>query len=280
MYTIIMKEHKFDELPPPPPPPPPPVTKVSRKRLYIVIGLVIIVIAAITVIMTTGFPLGGGETIPLILNYEEGEKATYGLTLTISVLGQQISQTTRISMEVLDFDGENYIIHYQIVPETDGYPTYFTIKINKHGNIVGELPPEIQQLYSLMANTPSIPGFGGGFPKAEARIGEQISTQFTLDISGAHITGTVNIRFSELTTKTFANIGELKVFKIDFSIPDLQVTSQGTTVTGTVNGYGYYEHGTCLLVEYSTQFSLSISQYGQTYSANVVLQINLIEHSE
>lgn len=276
---LLMKEHKLHGLPPPPPPPPPPVTKVSRRKLYIAIGLVAIVIAAVAIIIVSISPLGGGETIPLILSYNEGERMTYRLTMTVSAMGYQYTQRATIYMEVLDFDGENYTIYYRFVPEND-YPTYFTIKVNKYGSAVEGLPPEIQYFSSYMANTPSIPGLGGGFPKSEARVGEQISAPFTLDISGVHMTGTLNIRFSELATRTFANIGQLRVFKVDFSIPSFQATSQDAIITGTVNGYGYYEYGTCLLVEYSIQFSLSVQQYGQTYTASIALQINLIEHSK
>ena len=198
------------------------------------------------------------------------------MTIALSAMGMQVSQSAMIYMEVLDFDGENYTIYYRIEPET-GISEDFTVRVNKQGSIVGELPPEIQQFWVLEGGSMSLPGFGGNFPKTEAAVGEEIQSPLSLDISGMHITGNVKIRFGGITTKTFAGIGEFKVFKVDFSVSDLRATYQNVVVTGSIDGYGYYEYNTCLPVEYFARDSFSVSQDGQTYTVNIDLQINLIE---
>ncbi|MEM1507244.1 MAG: hypothetical protein QXN40_03050 [Candidatus Bathyarchaeia archaeon] len=141
---------------------------------------------------------------------------TYSITVTLSAMGAQINQRATIYMEVLDFDGENYTVYYRIEPDTE-IPEDFTVKVNRQGNIVGELPSETQRFWVWGGSL--LPGFGGSFPKTEAAVGEDIQSPFSLDMLGMHMTGTINIRFSELATKKFADIGEFKVFKVDFQSP-------------------------------------------------------------
>jgi hypothetical protein len=266
------------EVPPPPPPPPP--TKMSRKNLYIAIGLIVVVAAAsvfaFIYFMSSGGPSGEGAIIPLSMNYEVGESMEYTITTTVSGMGQQITQTATMQMEIQEFDGEIYTIHYYI--NIQGYTSLdFTVRMNKTGYIIEGLPPEFQQYYGAFT---SIPGYGSYFPKPEMRVGENIQIPLNLYMSGVYITGTMNLEISELTTKTFPNIGTLKVFKLEVSAPNIQATYQGVNVMVTVNGYAYYEYGTCLLIKCQIDESASASYLGQTYTMTMSISIDLTEHNK
>ncbi|MBS7606148.1 hypothetical protein KEJ31_07645 [Candidatus Bathyarchaeota archaeon] len=274
-----MKKPIFSELPPPLPSSPPP-TKISRRELYIVLVAAVAIAAVLTVFRLLP---SGGEKISLILNYRKGEKMTYNVTLTSATGGEKtrIWRAT-LYMEVLDFDGEKYTIYYRFEPDI-GSPWVYTVKVNKQGSIVGEvskLPFEMQGFWASLGGTLSLPGFGCGFPKTEVVIGEVIQSPFSyiIDMWDMHINGTVKIRCSEITTKTFADIGEFRVFKIDFSI-DLSGTSQNYVVTSSIDGYEYLEYDTCLLIEYFAQvYTISRSKYVNITETTIgSTQINLIK---
>lgn len=229
--------------------------------------------------MSSGGPSGGqsgeGATIPLSMNYVEGEGMTYSITITISGMGQTYTQTATMHMEIVNFDGQIYTIHYDM--NMQGQSLEFTIKMDKTGYVIEGLPPELQQYYGAFT---SIPGYGSYFPKPEMRVGESFQIPLNLDISGIHMTGTMDFRISELTTKTFSNIGTLRVFKLEVSAPNIQATYQGFNMAVNLNGYGYYEYGTCLPVECVIQESISLAYGGQTYTMNLDMQMRLTEHNK
>jgi len=156
-------------VPPEAPPPPQPPQKISRKALYSAIGLIAIIAVASVIALMYLMPTGEAATIPLGMNYSEGESMTYNLTMTmtVSALGASYTQTATatIQMEVLSFDGTNYTIRYTMEMYSPTYSHFsYTVTMNKTGHILNytDLPSEFQETYSLLAG---MPGYGTYFPR-------------------------------------------------------------------------------------------------------------------
>jgi len=283
----------MEEIPNAPPPemlspPPPPSQKTSRKALYSVIGIIAVVTIVVAIVFMYFLPLGGATTVPLGINYSKGEAMTYNLTMTMAVNAPGMPQynfnetaTAIIQMEVLDFDGTNYTIHYTMEMYQPTYSSSYTVTMNKTGHILNfsGLPYDVQQMYSSLTG---IPGYGSYFPREQMRVGESYQIPLNLSISGVSILGNVNYRISEIANKTFLNIGQYHVFRMDVSANNIHGTgtSDDTTINivMNLNGYAYMEYGACLLLESNIQETVSMSQMGQTMNMNLSMRMQLMEH--
>lgn len=265
-------------IPPEAMPPPPPPKKLLGKKLFLVIGLIAVVAVASVLALMYLMPKGLGASVSLGMNYSAGEKMTYDVAITISAMGQTISQSGTITLEVLSFDGVNYTIRETV--HFDTQQVSFTVKMNKTGHIIdfANLPPEVQQTFSSFA---SMPGFGGYFPRTTARVGESWQIPLDLHVGQFSIEGTVNYGISGITSITVP-AGTYTVVRMDMTAVNIHGTysSGGTTISMvmSMNAYIYMENATCLPVEFNIQEAATASYSGQTVDMSMTLQIRLKEH--
>jgi len=266
-----------------PPTPPPPKPKLFGKKLYLVIGLVAVVAVASAFTFIYLLPRGEAAIIHLGLNYSVGEKMTYEVAITMSGMGQSISQTGTISMEVLSFDGVNYTIRQKLVFQSQEFS--YTVKMNKTGHIIdySEFPPEFQQTFSSFIG---MPGYGSYFQKEVVKVGESWQIPLNIQTEGFSLEGMVNYRLSEVRNITVP-AGTYNAFRMDITANNIQGTYFGAADSGgavnlvlNVNGYGYLEIGTSCSVEFNIQESVTSPYMGQTVSMNITMRVLLTEHTK
>jgi len=270
------------EIPPQAQPPPP--KKPFGKKLYIIIGLIAVVAVASAFILINFMPKGLGATVSLGVNYNVGEKMTYQVLITMSMMGQTVTKNGTISIEVLSFDGENYTIQEKV--RVDSQDFSFTVKMNKTGHIFdftgpgdsAGLPQEFQQIYSSLS---SLPGFGSYYPRLTARVGEGWQIPIDTQILGLNLSGTINYGISGVTDIT-VTAGTYKVFRIDISAINIHGIYQSSGVTvhlfATMNAYAYVENATSTPIEFNIQESVTASAMGQTVSMSMTILVRLKEH--
>jgi len=270
------------ETPPAPPsemPPPPP--KRFGKKLYLAIGLIAVIAVVSAVTFTFLLPSTGlGAPVPLGLNYTPGEEMTYSMTITMSSMGYTQTATGTTTMEILSFDGENYTIRqtvHMLTPVSS--EASYNLTIDKMGHIINYtgLPSSTQSLTSL-----GMPGFGSYFQSNQTKVGENLQTPINMNISGIIIDGTVNYRVSEIKNMTVPGCGIYQVFKMETSANNIHATGQSSGVAVNMNmnmnGYSYMEYGTCRLIEFSIQESMTGTSAGTTMSMSMTMQMHLTEH--
>jgi len=246
--------------------PPEAVKPRLGRKLYLVIGLVAIAIIAIASIVVFTQLLRGakGEPVPLGLNYSEGEKMTYEMSMAIEAPGMEETMEGTWEMEVLSFDGENYTIQQ-------------TMTINRMGYVVG-LPPELEETFSSLLG---VPGLGSYFTKEEVRVGESWEIPFDIEFSGIDLEGTISYKLSGITSVTVP-AGTYEALKINIKSSGLSATIEemDAQITMNINGYVYLENGTCRLIELRLDESATMTAAGQTASMEMTMQMQLIEHVE
>jgi len=273
-----------NEVPTPPeaiPKAPPEAVKPRfGRKLYLVIGLVAIAIIATAsiVVFTQLLPGARGEPVPLGLNYSEGEKMTYEISMTAEVkamgMEEETSQEGTLEMEVLSFDGENYTIYETMTLDTQ--EVSFTMKMNQMGYVVGdtELPPEFEETFSYFFG---VPGFGSYFTEEEIRVGESWNIPFDIEFSGIDLEGTVSYKLSGITSIT-VDAGTYEALKIKVKTSGLSATIEGMDFTMNINGYVYLENATCRLIKLRLDASATMTGAGQSASIVMTMQMELIEH--
>jgi len=264
--------------------PPPP--KRFGKKLYLIAGLiaVIAVVSAVTFIFLLP-STGEGAPVPLGLNYTPGEEMTYSMTITTSGTGVSRTDAGITSMEILNFDGENYTmeLNFQTLTPSSGVASY-TIKMDKTGRIIeySGFSPEME--FFMFAG---IPGCGSYFQKDQVNVGESFQTPIYISSVGfranVSIDGTANHRISEIKNTTIPNCGTYRVFKTEIAADNIILgdESSGTAASLHINidGYMYLEYGTCRLIEYNVQESVIFPYMGQPPIIVIVtMQLRLTEH--
>lgn len=272
----------LNEVPIPPEAPPEAVKPRFGRALYLVIAVVAIaIIAIVSVIVFTQFmpsDNGDGELVPLGLNYSVGEKMTYDISMTTEVMGEEVSLGGTLEMEVLSFDGENYVIQQTMT--LDGQESSFTVEMNQMGEVVEYtgLSPEIEETLSSFY---SVPGLGSYFTEEEMRVGESWEIPFDFEMMGMDLDGTIGYKLSEITS-VMVPAGTYEALKIKIESSGLRATysMEGMDAHLTVNieGYTYLEEGTCRLIELSLDTSVTMTSAGQSASMEMTMQMQLIEH--
>jgi len=265
---------------PPPPPQTPPLTppRRSRKKLWIVIGLVAVIGVALVAVVFLANPsfFALGETIPLTFSYNAGEKMTYSITMNLEGLGQNVKQTGTETIEVLKVEGDTFTIKTTV--DTESSPsTSYTITIDKTGRITdyGNLPESTkQQLQSFSF----LPGYGGSFPKQEAKVGD--SWQIPLDtvVSSVGIQGTVNCKISEVKSLTVP-AGTYNVFKLEITIDNAKASTSSygvdVDVTMNANGYVYLEKGTGRTIELQFEETVNAVSSSEEQAQNMKIGMEM-----
>jgi hypothetical protein len=263
----------------------PPPSKTPRRRIYVALGIIAVV--AVAIALTFAFtnvlnlnPSGTESTIPLSYNYAPGEEMTYNMNETINDAGQNTSITGTFSLDVISFDGTNYIINFTTtvrVPTPDEASTLsstVTEKMNKAGYVT----------VSNGMNGTQCPLFGNPFlyfQKDKATVGETWQVPLSFGNQTVSYNGNFTYTFGNIQTITVP-AGTYKVFALNISSNDLTVIMGGTTKDLTVvlqnvtaQGQVYIEYGTCRLIDSNIQEIINYTSGSINYDETITEQTTL-----
>jgi hypothetical protein len=257
--------------------PAPPVK--SRKRLYALLGLVSIAVVVSVLVLAFFVPPGLGESIPYGFNYTVGEKMTYNMSVSVSGVGQSVSETGALSIETLSFDGTNYTMNETMDLAVQGQaPMHFSFiaKMDKSGRLVdiSNLPSEMQQMQQMFG---TMPGFGFPSDKTKAKVGETWQLPLNMSYSGVIMSGTMNYKFGDVQNVT-VGAGTYKAFKIDASTSNFHASTVGVSININMNGQMHLEYGTCRLLDLNMQATETATQGTQTMTMSMNMQMQLTQH--
>ena len=257
----------------------------SRKRLYFLVGLIALMVAAFG---TWSMLPSEAEAVVLGINYSQGERMAYEIDMTMEVMGQEFSYTMTYVLEILEKENETYTMRtiLTLVNQTQIIATYsITARVNETGHTVEflDVPPEFQQ---TMSSFSFMPGNGFYFPKEEARVGDSWQITIAIQAEDFNFTGTVNNRITG-TRRVTVPAGSYDVFRLEVASSDLTFIYKPPPEIGvtepieaqmTMDGYEYFEKGTCLVVEAKFEQTTSMSIAGQTMRLTMALDMRLAEH--
>jgi hypothetical protein len=254
-----------------------PPIRPRRRNFYFLVGLIAIVAVFSAFAFAYLMPKGEAATVQLGINYTVGEKMTYQYTLTISAMGQTVPQNGTMTLEVLDFDGENYTLRETMKVSLQQYS--YTVKMNKTGYISDYegLSPELQQTFGAMGG---MSGFGMYFQKEEMEVGESFQIPFGVQTDSFSFAGLYIFRISEVKNVTVP-AGTYNAFRMDstgFVFGSFGFSSETmSTISGSMNGYGYTEVGTGRQIEYHMDMQVSASAMSMSVSMSMKISLILTE---
>jgi hypothetical protein len=236
--------------------------------------------------------------LPLTYSYVAGEQMTYNMSdyeTDTSWWPLSLNETGNMTMNILNFDGQNYTIK-ETTELTDASThlsinitsvTSQTYQVNQTGYWTNPNPPPafVQTLLSW-----SIPGnFIIAFQKNETEAGDT----WQIPLNSSSQTSNATFLFDGNLTETFSDIqnltvpaGTYRVYSVTISGNNLTMTEknlpQNTTTfeNVTINGQEYLEYGTNRLIEMSTQMNSSWLQNGKTTEQDSSIQLELVKHVE
>ena len=254
----------------------------KRKMLIAIVGIITIAVILIAIMIPRGEinpnpnptatptksptatpTIPPGNTIPLNLNYEAGEKMYY---TTINTLTNQINNDTSETepttmiiysmMEILSFDGEKYNINQTSTAATSEYtiiePLESVSKTSYYDNFIAPGAPDF---FLDATNNPSLTEF---VTKTQVQVGDTWNLPVSTGNQSYGITGTLTIKFEALQIlSTIA--GTFSVFKINISSDSLiihanldndplNINAQNNTKI-SISGETYLEYGTCRVIK-------------------------------
>lgn len=263
-----------------------------RKKLYAVAAIVVVAVIAVALLVPQG-----AATIPLGVEYTVGEKMIYNTIETIttqmanSSLPPEYPGETNINsteiVEVLDFDGEYYILNHTITATIGHMPVSTSLieKVNKTGYTgYFRLEGTEEVLTSNMSTDPFATVL---LDKPEVKVGDSWQVPVNSGNSNISITGEMTITFGGIQNITVP-AGTYEVFKVD-TVSNLTMsiklptsgnyTSPPFTVNMTISGRTYIEYGTCRRIESSMQIIQSPAQAaGTSATISISAKTTLVQH--
>jgi hypothetical protein len=205
-----------------------------------------IAVVAIAIIAVAFFIPQGGATIPLSVDYVVGEKMVYDNTLTMATtsynLGSKVFATpnsTTMNMqqtiEVVGFDGENYLLNDTFAIALLGRPLSFTLteKMNKTGYSTYLLNMGSTQTEVPKTGLSSNSYLAQLLSKPEVKVGDSISIPYPTTGSSVQTTGELTIKFNgpeDLTVPA----GTYKAFRIDMTSSNLKMNLNSSTNASSI----------------------------------------------
>jgi len=251
----------------------------SRKRWYFLIVSVILIAVAFA---SWSMLPGEAEAVTLGLSYVEGEEMTYELEMAMEMMGTNLSFAMTYTMEVLDVEDEMYTVRttFSLMEQTFS----LTTRINQTGHTVEFLdaPPEFEQSMSYVS---FMPGNGFYFPGEMARVGDSWQIPVDMRTEQFNLTGTMDAKITE-TGEITVQAGTYEVFKLEISSdvrmvappPEYANVTEPIGMNMTMEGYEYFEKGTCRVIEAKIEMTMDMSMMGMTVSIPMTLNMELTEH--
>jgi hypothetical protein len=272
-------------------------SKRLGKKLYITIG---VVVALVTIFLAFLIPQGQA-TIPLNVDYTVGEKMVYDspMSMTIdtgrssfggSTGPKPINISSQQTIEVMSFDGENYLLNHTTTMNALGRPLSYSMteKMNKTGYStylldVGSIQQEIPS-GGVTSNT----FLAQMLSKPEVKVGETISVPFPNSNQYLQTTGDLTMTFSGVEDLTVP-AGTYRVFRIDLSSSNLKISlnpsaiyspavSSDVSMNLNLNCQIYLEYGTLRQIKSSMQETGVYQSSIMNMTANTSMDMTLVQH--
>jgi hypothetical protein len=282
---IKMKNKSFGQtvsatLPTSPSPEQPTTQAPSKKRfgkkLYITLAAIIaiaIILAAVLLV-----PPSNAEVISLGVHYSVGEKLTYDVTTSTSMLTEggnsstNLSSQSTLTVEVLSFNGDTYTLNYTTASALGGYSMttshLLEVKETDMVNLLTLLPIALQA-YATNINSTN-PTETAIFNQTTAKVGDTWQIPLTAPGASSAPTPEITVTFAAIQDLS-VKAGTYKVFRIDFSQTATQ-ESQSTPLglNFVVSGQSYLEFGTCKQIQSTLQLNMT-SQLSSNINYNTVI---------
>lgn len=262
------------------------------KKLYAVVAIIVVAVIAVALLVPQGV-----ATIPLGVEYTIGEKMVYNMVETITtenansslasggLLEKSINSTETV--EVLDFDGEYYILNHTLTLELGDSSTAvsFIEKMNKTGYTgYFSLEGSGEVLVSNMTTDPFATVL---LDKPEVKVGDSWQVPVNSGNSNVSLAGEMTITFGGVQEITVP-AGTYEVFKVD-TYSDLNMSiktptsgnysSQPFTINMFISGQTYIEYGTCRRIESNMQIIQKTPQaVGTSPTISVSAKTTLVQH--
>jgi hypothetical protein len=286
----------------------PSASQPARRRWFGKKTYAIIAVVAVIVIAAAFFiPPSTVATIPLNVDYVVGEKMVYDTSFTMGIdgLGSSLFGSGSSSLglnsstidgqqtlEVIGFDGENYLINHTTTMTVLGKPVSISLteKMNKTGystylfNIGDsqtELPSSSPTGNSYLAQLMS---------KPEAKVGETISIPYPNDNSLVQTTGDLKITFNGVEDLTVP-AGTYRAFRIDMRCDDLKMTYNlpqndesslfslnNLSMTMNLDSKIYLEYGTMRQIKSTLDMTMSYDSSILNMTASMSMDMTLQQH--
>jgi len=254
-----------------------PPRRLGGRRFYFLLGLIAVVALVSAFTLAYLLPKGEAASVAVGLDYSVGEKMTYEYSMSVKAMGQTVTQTGTMMMEVIDFDGENYTLRE--TTNVQGMEYSFTVKMNKTGYILEyeDLPAQFEQTYGSLTG---MPGFGLYFQKDQMKVGDNFQIPIQVQTDQFSFTGLAFYRIGEVKDITVP-AGTYNAFRLETSallIGDFGSLGTTTmTVQGGMSGYGYLEAGTCRQIEYHVSMQITVSAMSTSVSMSMTMSLQLTE---
>jgi hypothetical protein len=262
------------------------------KKLYAFAAAIVIVVVVAAFLVPQG-----AATIPLGVEYTVGEKMVYSTIETITTQNTNSSlpledpwetsiNSTEI-VEVLDFDGEYYILNHTITAKLGNTPASvcYIEKVNKTGYTgYFRLEGTHEVLTSNMRTDPFATVL---LDKPEVKVGDSWQVPVNSGNSNISITGEMIITFGGIQNITVP-AGTYEVFKVD-TVSNLTMsvklpthdnyTEPSFIINMIISGQTYIEYGTCRRIESNTQIIQSPAQAaGTSTTISISAKTTLVQH--
>jgi hypothetical protein len=260
--------------------------KRSKRKFYAIVAVIAVTVLAMAFLI----PRGLGNSIPLNLKYQVGEKMIYNTKEQVKQNTNAGNITSTSSLEVIDFDGEFYTLNRSLNTNIGGtYPISYIEKVNKTGYASYFLPGETEHLFG---NTSSNPVLAALLSKPEAKIGDTWEIPLNTGNLTIGTTGKLALTFRDIEDLQVP-AGTYKVFRIDISsndltsytrilgntsIPEAPAYITTSNINVAFNGQLYLEYGTCRQIKSDVQIDLTIQSEVLNYSISCFSTTTLTEH--
>jgi hypothetical protein len=238
-----------------------------HKKLYVITGgiaVAIIIVAALLI------PQGSSSPVQLGLQYTVGNHMVYDISDT--VMGQQTGipvsspavDNSTIAIDVLSFDGENYVLNESISTTilNQQLPA-ITVNVSKSNYYDNFLAPGGPAIFYNASSNPTLENY---LAKSQVDIGDVWRMPVNTGNASLGLTGEITLKFSGLQDLTVP-AGTYKTIKIDISTDNLTMHydpayTQSTHLdlsgnyTLRLTGTTYLEQNTCRLIK------SDLTQYG------------------
>ncbi len=244
------------------------IGRKHHKKLYTIAGgLAVLVIIAVTALL---IPQGSSSPVQLSLQYTVGDHMVYDISSTVT--GQQtgipLSSPTvynsTISLDVLSFDGENYVLNETLTTTIINHPLPpITLNVSKNNYYDNFMAPGGPAIFYNINNNPTLVSY---LAKSQVNIGDVWQMPVNTGNASLGLTGEITMKFSGFQDLTVP-AGTYKTFKIDTSTDNLTMhydpaylQSIHLAFSGNyslrLSGTTYLEQNTCRLIQ------SDLTQYG------------------
>ncbi|NLD66492.1 MAG: hypothetical protein GX648_07970 [Crenarchaeota archaeon] len=233
-----------------------------RKKLYALMGSLIVIAVIVAAIV---IPQGSGSPNELGLKYAVGEHMVYNITSIsvaqqeglLSLSGTPQTNNSTLSIDVLSFDGENYVLKQTMTTTLAGQSLTLpaTINVSKtdyYKNLVNGAP----DIFNNYTRDPTISAY---LAQSSVKVDEVWTIPVNTGNASLGLTGSLILTFKGVEDIAVP-AGTYKAFKIEISSSDLVVHADPDYLdaihiatfdkaTLSMSGTTYLEQGTCRLIK-------------------------------